>query len=87
MMSRAVKRIALRALGLVALARTAIRLRFHKREHGGYPATFGTLTDPFDGKPLGYLPVSNGFKLWSVGENLRDEGGNRFNDILWEWSR
>ena len=32
-------------------------------------------TDPFTGQPLRYVPDAEGFALYSVGDNGRDEGG------------
>lgn len=45
----------------------------------GLPANlsgFGKLAiDPMDGKPMRYLRKGNGFKVWSVGQDLKDNGG------------
>jgi len=53
-------------------------------EHGMYPQTLDELKplmltdgiDPFSGKPLHYrLEADGGFTIWSVGDNLVDDGG------------
>lgn len=33
------------------------------------------LVDPFDGNPIRYRAEANGFRLWSIGQNLVDDGG------------
>lgn len=83
------------------IARTAIALRIYRRENGHYPETLNELVpkylpnlpvDPFDGKPLRYKRLQHGFKIWSVGENMRDDGGvevkgvrqREKGDIVWE---
>ncbi len=47
------------------------------------------LVDPFNGKPLQYRKTDSGFVVYSIGENLVDDGGttsekNREGDIVWE---
>lgn len=39
-------------------------------------SSFGKLAiDPMDGKPMRYLRKGNGFKVWSIGQDLKDNGG------------
>ena len=39
---------------------------------------FGKLaTDPFTGMPMGYIRRGDGFKVWSVGGDLHDDGGRK----------
>ncbi len=66
------------------LAMVAIALKLYRREHGRYPENLQALVprylpqvplDPFDGKPLRYQRLKSGFKLWSVGPDLKDDGG------------
>ncbi|MCS7191486.1 MAG: hypothetical protein NZ937_00680, partial [Armatimonadetes bacterium] len=83
------------------IAQTAIALRLYWHEHGRYPENLSQLVpkflssvpiDPFDGKPIRYKRLKQGFKIWSVGENLKDDGGveskgavrREKGDILWE---
>lgn len=69
---------------LQRLAIVACALRLYKKEHGRYPETLRALVpkylptvpvDPFDGKVLRYQRVGEGFKVWSIGEDLKDDGG------------
>jgi len=63
---------------------TAIKAKHFQAEMGVYPETLKELTpkynydlpkDLFDGKPLRYQKGADGFSLWSVGEDLVDDGG------------
>ncbi len=80
------------------LAMAAIALKLYRREQGRYPENLQALvprylpqvpTDPFDGKPLRYQRLKSGFKLWSVGRDLKDDGGLKTKqwwvkgDIVW----
>jgi hypothetical protein len=67
----------------------AFALGAYHREHGRYPATLDTLApkyltqvpdDLFSGKPLLYRPEENGYLLYSVGVNGRDDQGRWFDD-------
>jgi len=93
-MQRAADCHALQRLGQVAIA-----LRLYRHEHGRYPETLEELVpkylpslpvDPFDGKPLRYKRLVKGFKVWSVGMDMKDDGGvwgkPRYTkgDIVWE---
>lgn len=66
------------------LMQTALALSLYRREHGSYPKSLSALVprflpdltkDPFDGKPLRYRCEGQGFKVWSVGSDLKDENG------------
>jgi hypothetical protein len=66
-------------LGIIAaaearllMARTALKLRAIRARDGGYPETFATPIDPFDGKPIRYLKLDDGFVLWTVYLDGRD---------------
>jgi len=93
-MQRAAYFHALQRLGQVTIA-----LRLYRREHGRYPETLQELVpkylpslpvDPFDGKPLRYKRLAKGFKIWSVGMDMKDDGGvwgkprGEKGDIVWE---
>jgi len=63
---------------------TELALRCFQGEQGRLPKTLRELTpgyleteleDPFSGDPLVYRPSGTGFKLYSVGADLRDDGG------------
>jgi len=93
-MQRAADWHALQRLGQVAVA-----LRLYRHEHGRYPEALEELVpkylpslpvDPFDGKPLRYKRLAKGFKIWSVGMDMKDDGGvwgkprGEKGDIVWE---
>jgi hypothetical protein len=65
-------------------AETALALAAWRSERGGYPAGLGELVpeympqvpvDAFSGKPLVYRASEDGYLLYSVGINGRDDGG------------
>ncbi|MBL9171469.1 MAG: hypothetical protein JNN07_27295 [Verrucomicrobiales bacterium] len=77
---------ALRAEAQQRLVIAAIALQRYHLRHGSYPPTLDSLTpeylktplrDPYDGLPLRYTrgEPRHEFKLYSVGENLVDDGG------------
>lgn len=77
------------------LAQTAVALRLYRHGHGRYPETLQELVpkylprvpiDPFDGKPLRYKRLQRGFKVWSVGENMKDDGGVKVIGV-WRWRK
>ncbi|MEN9575327.1 MAG: hypothetical protein RL514_3182 [Verrucomicrobiota bacterium] len=65
---------------------TALALERHRLRHGSYPESLAALVPSFlrevpidfqDAQPLRYQREANGqFRLWSVGDNGTDEGGN-----------
>ncbi|QJE96582.1 hypothetical protein [Luteolibacter luteus] len=75
----------LRAEARIALVRTGIALERYRLKHGSHPATLGDLVpdylsaiplDPFSREALHYRLLPNGSPhLWSIGPDLRDEGG------------
>jgi hypothetical protein len=80
-------------LGLTAIALEQFRAAHDNR----YPATLSELTpaclsavplDPFDGQPLRYRTKGSGYTLYSIGPDLKDDGGERKTakegDILFE---
>jgi hypothetical protein len=87
------------------ISRTGLALLRHQAAHGAYPATLAELDpqflaeiplDPFTGKPLVYRPEGAGFVLYSLGENLADDGGteetkdtrdSKAFDIVWRMPR
>jgi hypothetical protein len=67
----------------------AFALAAYRSDHGAYPKRLGELTptylshvpeDLFSGKALIYRPAEDGYLLYSVGPNGRDEGGRRYDD-------
>lgn len=74
------------ALGLAhaRLARLGLALSQYRAEHGSYPATLQTLAgtlegplprDPMTGNAFLYRREGDGYVLYSVGANLKDDGG------------
>lgn len=65
-------------------ARVALAVLRYKAKHGRLPADLAALVpdfvkaippDPFDGKPLRYRADADGFTVYTIGENLKDDGG------------
>lgn len=75
-----------RARAHESMIRTAIRLRLYKLLRGSYPETLdglhtGPHPDPFSaGSDLRYQRDGDGFSLYSVGPDGRDDGGRREGD-------
>lgn len=80
-------------LGLTAVALEQFRAAHENR----FPANLSELTptylsavpaDPFDGQPLRYQTKASGYVLYSIGPDLKDDGGERktakTGDILFE---
>jgi hypothetical protein len=77
---------ALRRDVMVDLYHTTVALKRYRFREGHYPEDLGALVpgllseiplDRMDGQRLRYrLEEGSGFRLWSVGENLTDDGGN-----------
>lgn len=64
----------------LAQTQIALALAAHKDAHGAYPAALSELKtslpeDPFSGKPFRYSRRFSGYTLYSVGANLKDDGG------------
>jgi len=66
-----------------AIAAIAIE-RWRSAHHGALPDSLSNLApaflpavpvDPFDGNPLHYKKLTNGYCIYSIGPNLRDDGG------------
>jgi RNA polymerase sigma factor (sigma-70 family) len=74
-------------LANLRLALTAVALEQFRAAHDNrYPASLSELTpnylnatlmDPFDGQPLRYLKQGDGYVLYSIGPDLKDDGGKR----------
>jgi hypothetical protein len=62
------------------LTRAGLALLLYKQAHGAFPETLDALglqglTDPYTDKPLPYRPEGEGFVLYSVGDDCKDNGG------------
>jgi hypothetical protein len=67
----------------------AFALAWYQRDHGHYPQSLDALApkyleripqDLFSGKALIYRPSENGYLLYSVGVNGKDDGGRGYDD-------
>jgi len=75
-----------RATARLRAAQVALAVAIYRAEHGRYPASTSDLAadgwdlpdDPFGGGPLHFRLEPNGFVVWSVGPNLRDDGAVRY---------
>jgi len=78
-----------RCLANLRLAMTAVTLEQFRASHNNrYPAGLSeltpsylnaVLTDPFDGQPLRYRKQDAGYVLYSIGPDLKDDGGKPMN--------
>ena len=78
-----------RCLADLRLALTALALEQFRAAHNNrYPAGLSELTpnylvtilmDPFDGQPLRYRKQDDGYVLYSIGSDLKDDGGKPMN--------
>ena len=76
-----------KSLANLRLAETAVALeRFRGTHQNAYPDSLAELSpeflpqipkDPYDAQPLRYHKTKTGYQLYSVGPNLRDDGGQR----------
>jgi hypothetical protein len=89
-------------LARIGLCRVVLALKQHRQEHGSYPANLGDLQqapgrtlpqDPFAGRAFRYRRQKDGFLLYSVGPNLKDDGGvgpppraGLEGDLVWQCS-
>ena len=73
----------------IHMARAALAVERYRLKHRQLPANLDQLVpqfipavppDPFDGKPLRYKPADKGYLLYSVGDNLTDDGGVEYSD-------
>jgi L-rhamnose mutarotase len=71
-------------MALVRWARAAIAVHRYQRDNGKVPDTLQDLVpkyinavpqDPFSGKEMLYKHDQNGYVIYSIGENLKDDGG------------
>ncbi|HYV26222.1 MAG TPA: hypothetical protein VFA77_01720 [Candidatus Eisenbacteria bacterium] len=73
----------------VRVAQTALAVeRFRRAHNGSLPKDLAELTpallssvptDPIDGKPLRFKPRGEGFVIYSIGSDAKDDGGAEFN--------
>ncbi len=95
------------AVASIGLCRVVLALKAYKYERGAYPQSLAQLQetldwqlpeDPFSGADFVYQRQEEGFKLYSIGQDLEDDGGiapkeppqnlhRDEADIVWECSR
>ena len=86
-----------RAIASIAGSRIFLGLLAYRDRFGSYPPGLADLKkinwrlpeDPFSGKPFVYHRKGSGFVLYSIGDDLKDNGGverngDRPGDIVWE---
>jgi hypothetical protein len=78
------------AKALQRIFQVSLALHIFWQERDRYPESLSVLVpqylpavpkDPFDGKPLRYRLDSNGFRIWSIGTDLKDNGGVHPDDV------
>jgi hypothetical protein len=83
----------------VHFTRAGLALLRHKKTHGAFPETLDELgleglVDPFTQKPLYYRAEGEGFVVYSVGEDMEDNGGRERQprqktgyDLVWRYPK
>jgi len=72
-----------KAAATLTVDRAALAIKAFKSQAGRYPDDLAQVEalgwdlpdDPFGGKPLLYRRTAEGFTVWSVGPNMKDDGG------------
>lgn len=73
-----------RTLGVLRSTQAALAAERYRLKTGHWPAALADLvpayldavpTDPFDDKPLRYIQDSRGIRIYSIGEDNKDDGG------------
>lgn len=80
------------SVAMVEMARMALGLERRRAETGSYPSSLAELpppprdgpwpADPFSGIRYRYERAGEGFRLWSVGADQEDQGGDAERDIV-----
>lgn len=82
-------RAVIRAEFLMDACRVALAMEAYRRQHSVYPNELDDLVpellsavpvDPFDGRLIRYRTTPHGYVLYSVGDDLRDDGGQMQQD-------
>ncbi len=94
-----IKEIHLETAARMRITRSGLALLEHKQVHGTFPPTLDALgleglADPFVDQPLRYRADGDGFVVYSVGQDLKDNGGSARQpkqttdfDIVWQFPR
>jgi hypothetical protein len=70
-----------RLLADMRVTRAGLALLEYRQAHGAFPETLDALglerlIDPYTAQPLHYRPEGDGFVVYSVGDDLKDNGGS-----------
>ena len=77
----------------IDICRTGLALKIYKTKDGNYPEKLESLvpeflkevpTDPFSSENLIYKKSANGFILYSLGPNMKDDGGTDAKENKWQ---
>lgn len=81
----------------LSLMAVGLRLEQYQAETGRVPDSLDAVAhhfdghlpvDPFTGEAFRYVPGGDGFRLYSVGSNLEDDGGEDGSwDVVWRKGR
>ncbi len=92
-----IKEIHLETAARMRITQSGLALVEHKQVHGAFPPTLDALglqglVDPFIDQPLRYRADGDGFVVYSVGKDLKDNGGSAKQpkqttdfDIVWQF--
>lgn len=92
-----IKEIHLETAARMRITRSGLALLEHKQVHGTFPPTLDALgleglSDPFVDQPLRYRADGDGFVVYSIGKDLKDNGGSAKQpkqktdfDIVWQF--
>jgi hypothetical protein len=74
-----------RSAGMNRAMQAALACERYRLARGDWPESLASLVpeylatvplDPFDGKPIRYKRIPEGIKVWSIGEDMADNGGD-----------
>lgn len=83
-----------KAAAILAVDRAALAIKTFKSQTGRYPDTLAHVEalgwdlpdDPLGEKPLLYRRTAEGFTVWSVGPNMKDDGGVEYDPTTMDFT-
>jgi len=81
-------------LATLAIGSVIVSAELYRLEHGAPPDSLDNLTaearaalpdDPFAGAPIGYQRDRDGYLVYSIGEDLRDDTAGKLYTGQWDW--